>query len=974
MPLVLFAVFVASGFAGLIYESIWTHYLKLFLGHAAYAQTLVLALFMGGMTLGAWAAGRRASRWPNLLLGYALAEAAIGICALGFHEAFQAVTAYGYDAMQAAQSPAVATALKWGLSAALILPQSVLMGATFPLMSGALLRRMPGRAGNAVALLYFGNSFGGAAGVLVSGFVLLEALGLDGTMRLAGACNLAIALVAALLARAGEVPMPVGERRAGRWSGLDRLLIGAALFTGLASFVYEIAWIRMLSMVLGASSHAFELMLAAFIVGLALGSLWIHRIIDRLRDPVLVLAGVQVAMGLFAASTVVTYGYTFQAMAALMAAVEKSGAGYALYNLGSFGLVLAVMLPATVCAGMTLPLLSLLLVRRGHGEASTGAVYAANTAGAILGVGLAVHVGLPLVGLKGLLLAGCAVDILVGLALLASRGGGPRTLIPAGAVAAGAAVLLAALPSFDQVLMASGVFRRGTLVDADRSQVVDHRDGKTATIHLTRTATYLSIRTNGKPDASIALDRKQPATDDEVTTVLAGLLPLLYRPDATLAANIGLGAGLTTHVLLSTPQLERVDTLEIEQAMVDLAQAFRPVNERVYSDPRSRIHIDDAKTYFAASNTVYDIIVSEPSNPWVSGVSGLFSKEFYRQAKRHLKPGGVLVQWVQLYEIAPSLVASVFNALEEEFGDYVVYAPNIGDILIVATLGPELGAIDQTAFHDADIAAAARRAGILNPGDLSVRRLGSRRELEPVFDSYSTAVNSDYRPVLDLGAARSRFLRENAVALIDLKRLWLPVGEMVGEPGPPPPAAVTPFPRYPVTRPYYLAALVRDRAEGRPLPKLPLAQELAEDVEQVLGLCRAAPVGSRVPALLGLATATLPYLSPLHAERFWLGLRERPCGTALSPADQVWFDLFLAVARRDGDAMAANADALLARGEGMVVNRRAYLVAAAMLGHLARNDAAAALAVWEAAGDDLPAQERSAMTFRLLLAHARALS
>src|SRR5438067_277412 len=199
----LFALFTASGFAGLIYESIWTHYLKLFLGHAAYAQTLVLAIFMGGLAAGSWLSSRWSPKWRNLLAAYAVTEAAIGVLALVFHEAFTAATGLAFDAVipRLAGSPWAITALKWGLSTALILPQSVLLGMTFPLMTAGVLRAFPDRPGRSLAVLYFTNSLGAAAGVVVSGFVLVRAVGLPGTVRVAALINVAVAAGAWVLAR-----------------------------------------------------------------------------------------------------------------------------------------------------------------------------------------------------------------------------------------------------------------------------------------------------------------------------------------------------------------------------------------------------------------------------------------------------------------------------------------------------------------------------------------------------------------------------------------------------------------------------------------------------------------------------------------------------------------------------------------------------------------------------------------------------
>src|SRR5574339_258641 len=190
-----YLLFTLSGFAGLVYESIWTHYLKLFLGHAAYAQSLVLAVFMGGMAAGAAYCARRSARLANTLAGYALVEAVVGLAALAFHPAFVALTHWSYAwLLPAAGGEWLALAAKLTVACLLILPQSVLLGMTFPLMSAGLARAHPAAAGESVAMLYFTNSLGAAAGVLASGFVLIAWAGLPGTLRSAGVLNLLIAL------------------------------------------------------------------------------------------------------------------------------------------------------------------------------------------------------------------------------------------------------------------------------------------------------------------------------------------------------------------------------------------------------------------------------------------------------------------------------------------------------------------------------------------------------------------------------------------------------------------------------------------------------------------------------------------------------------------------------------------------------------------------------------------------------------
>src|SRR5689334_13055420 len=205
----LFVLFAVSGFTGLIYESVWSHYLKLFLGAAAFAQSFVLAAFMGGMALGAWVASRASSRIANLLAAYGYIEALIGIAGLVFHELFVLATDSSLDhVIPALGSPFAVEAYKYALCGVLIVPQTVLLGMTFPLMSGAVIRRSPEASGHHLAMLYFTNSIGASAGALAATFLLLDWLGLPGTMRIAGVSNLVLAAVVFAVARAGVEPQP----------------------------------------------------------------------------------------------------------------------------------------------------------------------------------------------------------------------------------------------------------------------------------------------------------------------------------------------------------------------------------------------------------------------------------------------------------------------------------------------------------------------------------------------------------------------------------------------------------------------------------------------------------------------------------------------------------------------------------------------------------------------------------------------
>jgi spermidine synthase len=815
MRALLVAVFVLSGAAGLIYESIWARYLGLFVGHGAYAQLIVLAVFLGGMAAGAALTARWAERIARPLWWYAITEAVVGIIGLGFHEIFQGVTGLAYTAILPGLPAPLALAAKWGIAALLILPQSVLLGATFPLMSAGALRlervergaaASPGRL---LALLYFANSLGAAAGVLIGGFVLVRVAGLPGTLVAAAITNFLVALLVMLVVRdvAAETTAPIEGDAAPsaptRLSalagpGLTRALLAIAGGTAVASFIYEIAWIRMLALVLGSATHAFELMLSAFILGLALGALWIRSRADAFEDPVRALAIIQWTMGVLALATVPLYLASFGWFADFLRALGRTDDAYRLFNVVRYALCLLIMLPATFCAGMTLPLITRSLMATGGGERSIGTVYAVNTLGSIIGAALAGLVLLPLVGVKTTLILGGTLDMALGVWLVWRYRlqflGGARLLRITALGGAAVVINIALTQRFDPGILTSGVYRYGVAPAPGSRPVEFYRDGRTATVSMRRDPSgSLSLATNGKPDASLTrewLIDPQPDSPrvemggDQVTQFFLPLITLAHAARAERAAVIGFGSGVSSHTLLGSPHLKDVVTIEIEPAMVEAAALFRPANQRVYDDPRSTVVIDDAKAYFAATGAQFDIIVSEPSNPWVSGVSALFTDEFYQRVRQYLAPGGVFGQWLHLYEIDDGLVASVLAAVHKNFPSYEVFFTSSVDLLIVASAEDRLPAADWSVIQFEGIQRDLRPFRTISAATLESTRLTSRRALAPLLED-SIPVNSDFYPLLDLAAERARFTRKQADGFVGLGLDRFPLGLVLrGQPVP----------------------------------------------------------------------------------------------------------------------------------------------------------------------------------------------
>jgi spermidine synthase len=752
------------------------------------------------MAVGSFLVGRYSERLRNPLISYAVVEAAVGLLGLLFHPTFRAVSAAAYDSIFPAlvSSPGAQSAVKWLLAAALILPQSILLGATFPLISAGILRRWGSRPGSILSWLYASNSFGAAVGVLLAGFYLVSRFDFPGTLAVAAALNFAVAAItvaivrgregsfargepaasernASVVSSTSEFLAPSAESAAVRRVNPRMLLLGAAFGTAVASFAYEIAWIRMLSLVLGSATHSFELMLSAFILGLALGALSIGRVADHWPDPLRALGFIQCAMGALAVATLPLYMASFHWISDLIGVFPKTSSGYVGFTIARYAICLVVMLPATFCAGTTLPLITRILFRNGK-ESVIGEVYAANTAGSIVGVQLAGLLLLPILGLKLLLISGAALDVAIGLILLyvaLPRGAPSRTsTLTKLAIASVLLLLAASRVSFDRQLLSSGVYRFGGLPERGDFKITFYKDGRTSTVTVKREPDGNQIlSTNGKPDASVPGDwlaphsarKRGPLRDDVSTQVMLPLIAMAHAPRATSAAVIGQGSGMTSHMLLGSPTLRRLATIEIEPEMIRASAQFMPVNHRVFGDARAHFVVDDARSYFAGAGHRFDLIVSEPSNPWVSGVAGLFTTEFYARIKRYLAPGGVFAQWMHLYEMNDSLALTMLAALQQNFSAYDIYLTDDTDIVIIARNAASVPAPEWSVTKWPTLAEDFDGVTSLTPASLTALHLADSKALGPLVAS--VRANSDFAPALDLGAEKARYLLTDATGL-----------------------------------------------------------------------------------------------------------------------------------------------------------------------------------------------------------------
>lgn len=908
-------LFTASGFAGLIYESLWTNYLQLFLGHAAFAQTMVLIVFMGGMTLGAVLTARISPRFKNLLLGYAILECAIGLIALFFHPLFSSYQAWMYDAIfPSTHSALMIVSLQWGLSALFIFIPSLMLGATFPLMTSSLIRYFPTQSAIIIPKFYFANSLGAAIGILIAGFLLVPSLGLPGTLTLTGLLNIAIGIAVVFVIRAQALPnLPKMTKPTASQHTLYSLLIIGALLTGCASFMYEIGWIRMLTLVLGASTHAFELMVSAFVLGIALGSFWIAKRIQQIKRPIEFLGLVQICMSVLAIATLLLYNQLFEVMRFFLQALGQTTQSYGLFHLLSHLICLLLMLPATFCAGMTLPLMTHILYKKGSGEASIGKIYGANTLGAIVGTLLAIFLLMPYLGLKSVISVGALIDLGLGGLLLwvAYHRQHRRTFFAISGTASIMVLSFLLFVELDTLKMSSGVFRYRSL--PQERTILFHQDGKTASVDLFQNPhnQRITLATNGKPDASIDLQGKPSL--DESTQILMSMIPWSIHPTAKQVAVIGMGSSMTSEMLLASPTLTQLDTIEIEPAMIQGAKMMAHYfGTRTFTDSRSHIHIDDAKSFFAKHQQKYDLIISEPSNPWVSGISNLFSKEFYQLVNGYLDQQGLFTQWVQLYEINPKILSSIVRALGETFPYYDVYFTYRGDILLIASQSP-IPAASKNAFDNPAMRASLASIDVQKVEDLQFRKLGSKQFLHPYFESLGGPVNSDYHPYIDHQAPKARFLGHHFYDLIYLKSDGLPLVRYLD------PnqrnlslQGLTQTEYFPITNKALEAqAIFRYAVEGEQLPGLSTEHQLVLDrllVDNKV-FCRH-DQSYWITHWKEIMHQTLPFVTPDEMQTMWKKLEPGVCSTT-KPQINHWLSFYEAFIFDDPKNLQKEGKALL---------------------------------------------------------------
>jgi spermidine synthase len=783
MPSVVLSCFFLSGASGLILELLWTRMLTLVFGSTALAVSTVLTAYMGGLGLGSYLAGKFSDRLKDPVRAYALAEAAIGVYALavpwliGFYPGLNQWLWVTFG-----DRYTLLSILRFFASAGLLIVPTTLMGATMPILARYFVSRRYelGRVSLRLGTLYAVNLFGAVAGSFAAGFIFLPMVGVRKTNWLAASFDMSLAVAILVATRL------VRTRRSAPAASLDELAAEAQAQTenaaptavpittaarravmfsfavsGATAMVLQVLWTRALAVIIGSSIFSFTIILLAFLVGLGSGSAMFGRLVTRFRDPVrglaLVHLGIVACIGV---SYLITDRLPFVFTYLLSSTMVSADAVLTC----QFALACLTVLPSTFLMGAIFPI----TVRVVTGDLATvgrdvGSAYALNTVGAIVGSFFSGFVILPVLGLQRGIYLAVVVDLSLAVLLFAVASGLPRTRRLIGmATAVVMAFGALALPRWNLTNFSIGFFRIS--MARDYIEMVEHRhqrkkwqtpklvyykDGIATTVSVDQWGKVFSMKNNGKVDASNDADMP--------TQISVGLLPLLlYDNDhAPKVALIGYGSGVTAGAVTQYP-IASLEVVELEPAIYEAAHFFDNVNHRPTENPKVKAIAGDGRNFLSQRRDKFDVIISQPSNPWITGVSNLFTREYFQSIKSRLADDGIFCQWAQLYEMAPWNIKAIYRTLAGEFPYVMVFAAEdlSSDTILIASRKPielDIRKIAR-AFENPATAAEAKRAGFDSPHDVPAFLLLGNEEMRSF--TAGGQLNTDDNALIEFAAPR----------------------------------------------------------------------------------------------------------------------------------------------------------------------------------------------------------------------------
>ncbi len=726
---IVWLIFILSGASALIYEVIWMRQLMLVFGSTVFATSTVLTAFMAGLALGSFYFGRKIdeSNMSPLKL-YALLEVGIGGFCIIWPLLLSVLTAlYVLISRHITSEFYLLSLFRFILTFGILLIPSTLMGGTLPVLTRFFVKRLE-QLGTNIGILYALNTFGAVVGTVAAGFFLIQAMGIQWSLRVAIAINLGVALVAWVLARYADVlesdedeteieqektesneqqtqpPLLVYEEVSIRERHFVLWAIGISGFCALA---YEVLWTRILVFFLGSTTYAFATMLAAFLFGIALGSMVISRWVDRIKQPVITFGIVQLGIGLFALILLPA----FEQLYGMTHALQSTFGASRFWTFFSCFLVMSV---PTFLMGASFPLVT--KIYTGNEQQlgrSIGNVYAVNTFGSILGAFCAGFVLIPLLNIRPSIVLTVALNTGIGCMLilrgwntsngtdkLTSAGSGTKGLLQG--IGIGVPIINVGLAIVVLLALSKPIFLNSTIYKTQRpgDEVVDYEEEVDATVTTLKDdeGVYrLYVDANQAADAS--------RWDSPSHRVIAHL-PLLLHPNPERALVVGFGMGLTSYSI--TQHGVQVDAIELSKGVISAAQQhFTHINGNVFDNRLFNYTVNDGRNHILMTQKKYDMISTGIIHPLVSaGSSNIYTEDFYKLCRRILTEDGVMCQWVPLHRLPESHYKMIVRTFISVFPETTLWYKYTPDFVIL------IGTLDSLTINYKDFIARSKKPSI----------------------------------------------------------------------------------------------------------------------------------------------------------------------------------------------------------------------------------------------------------------------
>jgi len=676
------ALFFASGFVGLVYETLWFSYCARVFGNSTYAIGTVVAVFMAGLAIGSRVFGPQADRAASGVRLYAWLEAGVLVGALLVPLLLMIAKPLTSTIAQSSASSVVPVTIRLLVLVCVLLPPTICMGGTLPALARHAATLNP-NAGRSFSLLYSINTLGAVAGCLLAGFVLLPAYGEQPSLAVALALNAAVILCALWCAkvfppRAQPASEPektkahdgaaMGDPVARRW-----LLYAGLVLAGSASMACEVGWTRVMALLLGSSVYAFTALLSVFLVSLGLGALLAAWLLGIYRARIAWLAILQATIAAVLVLTVPIY----DRLAFYVSLLNQGLLGHFPQILMlNFVVCVCIVLVPGLMIGMAIPV-AVAAVRRDKGIGMhSGVIYAANTAGNIAGALAASFLLVPWLGVRHALVAAAVMNSAAAVMLawcvvwpLSRR---------IGLCALCALMLVWGLVArpWNQLSMMAGLYMYGPSILRSDAQIRFQKDGVSCNVTVTESGGVRQLRVNGKVDAATKVDMP--------TQLMLAHVPMLLNPGAQRVFVLGLGSGVTLGGVCRY-NVNRIDCAEIERRVLEALPLFSAVNNKPLNDPRVRVFLDDGRNVLRHSRGTYDVIISEPSNPWISGIADLFTRECFEDYRDTLATNGVMCQWLQCYNLQLDDYLMIARTFASVFPYHAIYSITPADTLLIGS-------------------------------------------------------------------------------------------------------------------------------------------------------------------------------------------------------------------------------------------------------------------------------------------------